>query len=62
MLASYIAAWTAFLVVALGRFIHAWWLWILPTAIGVPAIAMVTIYYQRKFSGRSRKRAAAVAT
>jgi hypothetical protein len=34
----------------------------LPTAIGVPAIAMVTIYYQRKFSGRSRKRAAAVAT
>jgi uncharacterized membrane protein len=60
MLASYIAAWTAFLVVALGRFVHAWWLWILPTAIGVPAIAMVTIYYQRKFAGKGRKSGAPI--
>jgi uncharacterized membrane protein len=50
MMASYIAAWTAFLVVTVGRFVHAWWLWIVPTAIGVPAIALTTAYYKRKFT------------
>jgi CHASE2 domain-containing sensor protein len=49
MMASYIAAWTAFLVVTVGRFVHAWWLWIVPTAIGVPAITLTTVYYKRKF-------------
>jgi hypothetical protein len=49
MMASYIAAWTAFLVVTVGQFVHAWWLWIVPTAIGVPAIALTTAFYKRKF-------------
>ncbi len=49
---SYIAAWTAFLVTnihpgsaRLGRA-----LWLLPTAIGVPAIIITVGYYQRKFA------------
>jgi uncharacterized membrane protein len=54
MLASYIAAWTAFLVVTVGRFVHAWWLWVIPTAIGVPAIAVTTAYYKRKFLPRAK--------
>ncbi len=49
---SYIAAWTAFSTVTLSRvFQHAGivlWLW--PTAIGVPAIVLTTIYYKRKFT------------
>jgi uncharacterized membrane protein len=49
MMGSYIAAWTAFLVVTVGQFVHAWWLWIVPTAIGVPAIALTTAYYKKKF-------------
>jgi uncharacterized membrane protein len=53
MMASYIAAWTAFLVVTVGRFVHAWWLWIVPTAIGVPAIALTTAYYKKKFLPRA---------
>lgn len=51
MLASYIAAWTAFSVVTIGPLLHgAWWIWVLPTAIGVPAIVLTTMYYQRKFA------------
>jgi uncharacterized membrane protein len=49
MMASYIAAWTAFLVTAVGQFVHAWWLWIVPTMIGTPAITLTTIYYKKKF-------------
>jgi uncharacterized membrane protein len=49
MIASYIAAWTAFLVTTVGRYVHAWWLWIVPTAIGVPAITLTTLYYKKKF-------------
>lgn len=49
---SYIAAWTAFSVVTLPRLLpHAGlvlWLW--PTAVGVPAIVLTTIYYKRKFA------------
>ena len=52
MMASYIAAWTAFLVTTVGRFVHAWWLWIVPTAIGVPAIALTSAYYHRKFAAK----------
>ena len=57
---SYIAAWTAFSVVTLPRFLgnsFVFWLW--PTAIGIPAIAVTTAYYKRKFAPRVRKPAMA---
>lgn len=54
MMGSYIAAWTAFLVVTIGpRIGHGhspWWLWVLPTVIGVPAIVGTTTYYKIKFA------------
>jgi uncharacterized membrane protein len=54
MIGSYIAAWTAFSVTTLsGNFRHAGillWLW--PTIVGVPAIALTTAYYKRKFAPR----------
>jgi hypothetical protein len=53
---SYIAAWTAFSAVTVGPFFHTAnifvWLW--PTAIGVPAIALTTGYYKRKFSPKPK--------
>lgn len=56
MIGSYIAAWTAFSVTTLsGNFRHAGvllWLW--PTIVGVPAIALTTAYYKRKFSPRAK--------
>jgi uncharacterized membrane protein len=53
MIGSYIAAWTAFLVVTVGPRLHSpWWLWVLPTAIGVPAITATTAYYKMKFAPR----------
>jgi uncharacterized membrane protein len=56
MIASYIAAWTAFSVTTLSNsFRHAGillWLW--PTIIGVPAIALTTAYYKRKFAPRAK--------
>lgn len=49
---SYIAAWTAFSAVTLSQLLHSnrlvVWLW--PTAIGVPAIAITIGYYRRKFA------------
>lgn len=52
---SYIAAWTAFSVVTLPHLLPhagvALWLW--PTAVGVPAIALTTIYYRRRFAPRA---------
>jgi uncharacterized membrane protein len=55
MIGSYIAAWTAFAVVTLGGvFGGSWFLWVFPTAIGVPAIVLTTAYYQRKFGKRKR--------
>ncbi|HEY5082884.1 MAG TPA: hypothetical protein VII48_00055, partial [Rhizomicrobium sp.] len=55
MLASYIAAWTAFSVTTIGRFIHGGWvIWVVPTAIGVPAIALTTAYYKKKFAPRKK--------
>lgn len=52
MMASYIAAWTAFCVVTIGPRLHgAWWVWVVPTAVGVPAIVLTTAYYKRKFGG-----------
>ena len=48
MLASYIAAWTAFSVTTIGRFVHGGWIiWVLPAVIGSPAIALTTAYYKR---------------
>lgn len=59
---SYIAAWTAFSVVTLQPLFHTAsmlvWLW--PTAVGVPAIVLTTMYYRRKFAQRSRAAVAAV--
>jgi hypothetical protein len=54
MIASYIAAMTAFSAVNLSRwFGAAWWVWLWPTIIGVPAIAIWTAYYKKKFSART---------
>jgi hypothetical protein len=62
MLGSYIAAWTAFSVVTIGRFVHGGWLiWVMPTAIGVPAISLTTAYYKRKFAPRKKTGAASAA-
>jgi len=62
MLGSYIAAWTAFSVVTIGPLLHrAWWIWVLPTAIGVPAIVMTRAYYHRKFTPKPKSSAAATA-
>jgi uncharacterized membrane protein len=51
MMGSYIAALTAFSAVNLSRwFGAAWWVWLWPTIVGAPAIAIWTTYYKRKFS------------
>jgi len=57
---SYIAAWTAFSTVTLSRiFTHAGYiLWLWPTIVGVPAIAIITAYYKRKFAPRRQVQAA----
>ncbi len=53
MIGSYIAAWTAFSVVTLPLiFGNHMWLWLWPIAVGVPAIALTTAYYKRKFAPR----------
>jgi uncharacterized membrane protein len=53
MIASYIAAWTAFCLVTLGPLLRgAWWLWLVPISVGVPAILVTTAYYRRKFRAR----------
>jgi hypothetical protein len=60
MIGSYIAAWTAFSVVTLPRFFgnsFLFWLW--PTAVGVPAIVLTTIYYKRKFAPKTKVTATA---
>jgi hypothetical protein len=59
MIASYIAAMTAFSSVNLSRwFGAAWWVWLWPTIIGVPAIALWTRYYKKKFAASRPKVAA----
>ena len=53
MIGSYIAAWTAFCVVTLGTLLHgAWWLWLVPLSVGLPAILVTTAYYRQKFRSR----------
>jgi uncharacterized membrane protein len=55
MIASYIAAWTAFSVVTLPRiFGPSLFLWLWPTMVGVPAIILTTGYYKRKFAPRPK--------
>jgi uncharacterized membrane protein len=55
MIGSYIAAWSAFSVVTLTRVIgNHWYVWLWPTMVGVPAIAVTTAYYRRKFAPRAR--------
>jgi hypothetical protein len=55
MLASYIAAWTAFSVTTMGPLFHnSWVIWVLPTVIGVPAIALTNVYYKKKFTPRTK--------
>lgn len=55
MIGSYIAAWTAFCVVTIGPRVHGtWWIWVLPTAVGVPAIIATTAYYKRKFAPKAK--------
>jgi uncharacterized membrane protein len=50
MIASYIAAVTAFVVVNLApRFGNQWWIWLGPAMIGVPGIIVWQNYYQKKF-------------
>jgi VanZ family protein len=50
---SYIAAWTAFGVVTLTRFVgNHWWVWLWPTMVGLPAIIVTSAYYRRKFAPR----------
>jgi hypothetical protein len=55
MIGSYIAAMTAFSAVNLSRwFGAAWWVWLWPTIVGVPAIAIWTAYYKKKFSPKPK--------
>jgi hypothetical protein len=58
MLGSYIAALTAFSAVNLTRwFGPAWWVWLWPTILGVPAIAAWTTYYKKKFAPKPKEAA-----
>lgn len=53
MIGSYIAAWTAFCLVTVGPLLHgAWWLWLLPISIGLPAIFATKAYYRQRFRSR----------
>jgi hypothetical protein len=61
MIATGIAGYTAFIVFGgrhlLGPLVRPQYyvlFWLLPTAIGSPAIALTTAYYKRKFGGRNR--------
>lgn len=60
---SYIAAWTAFSAVTSSQVIHIpnarWIIWLWPTAVGAPAIALTIAYYKRKFAPRKPVVAAA---
>ena len=53
---SYISAWTAFSTVTLTRVFHsgAIYIWLWPTAIGVPAIVLTIGYYKRKYAAKSK--------
>jgi hypothetical protein len=58
MLASYMAAVTAFMVQNVGRRLPmelGWTAWVAPALIGVPGIAYWTWTYRKKFAARSGK-------
>ncbi len=55
MIGSYIAALTAFSAVNLTRwFGAAWWVWLWPTIVGVPVIAIWTAYYKKRFAPKTK--------
>ncbi len=55
MIASYIAAVTAFSVVNLGpHFGNAWWVWLWPVMVGAPGIRVWKSVYRKKFSARQK--------
>jgi uncharacterized membrane protein len=55
MMGSYIAALTAFSAVNLSRwFGAAWWVWLWPTIVGVPAIGLWTAYCKKQFSAKPK--------
>jgi hypothetical protein len=59
MIGSYIAAMTAFSAVNLSHwFGAAWWVWLWPTIVGTPAIAIWTAYYKKKFLPKPESAAA----
>jgi hypothetical protein len=59
MMASYIAAMTAFSAVNLSRwFGAAWWVWLWPTMLGVPMIILWSRYYKKKFGPKAATKAA----
>jgi len=51
MLGSYIATFTAFLVVSLNAFSYGWVVWLMPTIIGTPLI----IYWTMKYSIKKKR-------
>ena len=60
LIGSYIAAWTAFLVVTVAPRMGAYGrvMWLVPTFVGVPAIALTIGYYKRKFAPKVKSSAA----
>ena len=53
MIASYIAACTAFTVVNLApRFGNVWWIWLGPAMIGVPMSVLWQRYYRARFAAK----------
>ena len=47
--------WSAFSVVTLTQvFGNAWYVWLWPTIVGVPAIVLTVAYYSRKFAPKQR--------
>lgn len=56
MIASYIAAFTAFSVVNLSHwFGNAWWVWLWPAMVGVPGSILWQRYYRAKFAAKPRQ-------
>lgn len=50
---SYIAAWSAFSAVTLTQVLgNRWYVWLWPVILGVPAIALTSAYYRRRFAPR----------
>ncbi len=60
MCGAVIAAYTAFLVNAVGPLVHdmpmGWMIWLLPAIIGAPGISFWKRYYMKKFNAGGKKR------